>query len=292
MMHESVSVAWTRWGGTALRALAVLLALAAPAWTAGSASAAPVDLSTWTSESYPAPPLVGPAAWETSADGAAVTQQRNGQPTIFYSDFSAIGREVSGTVEVGTLLDGDHIGFVLGFEPGDTTSSTADFLLIDWKRSPQYFNFLTPAGSSRTPGSLASRGLSISRVSGIPTADELWGHEDFGANPLGGVDELFRAVNLGDSRWDVFTPIEFRLVYSETRVDLFIDDVLELSVSGSFPEGRVGFYNFSQGRVRYGDVESHPTVPVPEPRTALLLAVGLTGLAATARRRSDGPRPA
>ena len=81
--------------------------------------AAPVDLNTWTAESYSAVSGFPAGQWNVSADGSTVTQVNNGQPTIFYSDFNAVGSNAIGQIEV-SGGDDDFIGFVLGFNPSDT----------------------------------------------------------------------------------------------------------------------------------------------------------------------------
>jgi len=121
----------------------------------------PADLNNWTEESYPAVAGFDPGVWTVSGDGYSVLQSINGQPTLFYSDFPVFDTEVEGTIEVVTTVDDDFIGFALGFQPGDTTNSNADYLLVDWKQATQFFNFGTP---SCTPGRYAPAGLAVSRV--------------------------------------------------------------------------------------------------------------------------------
>ena len=54
------------------------------------AEAAPVNLNTWTAESYDAVSGFLPGIWQVGGGGSTVTQINNGQPTLFYSDFQAI----------------------------------------------------------------------------------------------------------------------------------------------------------------------------------------------------------
>ncbi len=159
-----------------------------------------VDLSTWTAESYPAVSGFGAGVWTVAGDNLSVYQSVNGQPTLFYSDFLAFNTSFQGKIKVETTSDNDFIGFALGFQPGDTSNSSADYLLVDWKQGSQTFNFGSP---SCTPGSFAPRGLAVSRVTGIPTADEFWGHTNFDSPACSdlnnGLQELQRGSTQGST---------------------------------------------------------------------------------------------
>lgn len=230
-------------------ALLAGMAASAGAWT-------PVDLNDWTAESYPAVAGFGAGEWVVAPDGESVRQTVNGQPTVFYSDFAVDGKVVRGRVMVDTTSDDDFIGFVLGFNPGDADpgSVAADYLLVDWKQADQVFDFGPP--SDITPGGLAAEGLAVSRVRGVPTADEFWQHTDYMTeNPDGGLTELARGATFGDVGWADLQEYEFRFVFMEDRVRVFVDDVLELDLHGSYSDGRFGFYNFSQADVVYSAFE-------------------------------------
>lgn len=232
-----------------LRTTAVLAALAALARTAPAQ--VPVDLGTWTAESYDAVSGFGAGVWTVAGDGASVTQSVNGQPTLFYSPFDVFNTQAQGriTAQAG---DDDYIGFAIGFEPGDTTSPDADYLLVDWKLGTQAFNFGAP---SCTGGSTAPKGLAVSRVRGTPTADEFWGHVDLDASPCSGptdsVTELARGATLGDVGWVPGQTYDFRFEFSATTLRVFVDGLLELEVFGLFDDGRIAFCNFSQANVTY-----------------------------------------
>ena len=251
---------------------------------AGLVNAAPVDLNTWTAESYPAVSGFGVGNWAVETNGSAVYQSVNGQPTLFHSDFNSFGALVNGSINV-SGSDDDYIGFALGFQPNDTTNSAADYLLVDWKQGNQTYNFGSP---SDTPGSTAYSGLAVSRVTGIPTADEFWGHTDFTTDMGGGLEELARANNLGSTGWTEDIDYKFTFDFGPGNLDVFVDDILELSITGSFSDGHLAFYNFSQAEVTYSaftlDDGSYPD-PVPEPATFILLGGGLAGLSFYRRKR-------
>jgi hypothetical protein len=232
------------------------LALGAAAFAAASllcsAAADPIDLSTWTAESYPAVDGFLPGEWKLENGNTVVRQNNNGQPTVFYSDFNAMGTVIRGLVRVDTTADDDYFGFVVGFNPGDADPGNlaADYLLIDWKQNDQFFNFGPP--SDITPGGTAFRGLAVSRVTGIPTADEFWQHTDYETeNPNGGLTELARGNTLGDVAWVDFQEYLFEIIFEADRLRVWVDGVLEIDINGSFADGRVGFYNFSQEQVVY-----------------------------------------
>ena len=196
-----------------------------------------VNLGSWKKEEYP---TTSPSAkWIVSADGLSVTQTVNATPSIYLSPLPAFGQDLQGAIRVGGNgdWDDDFIGFVLGFEPGDSTDPDAEFLLLDWKQANQ--------GESR-------RGLALSRVIGIPSGAELNRHVDLADNgPDNRVEELVRGLTKGNSGWADRREYRMRFAYSATRVQIWVDDVLEFDLAGSFPAGRFGFYNSSQEDVRY-----------------------------------------
>lgn len=89
------------------------------------------DLRGWVQEDYQR----GSGTWSVDGIGATVTQESNGQPTVFYSDFAAPAAPLDVMIRVVGNRDDDYIGFVLGFQPGDFSNADADYLLVDWRQA-------------------------------------------------------------------------------------------------------------------------------------------------------------
>lgn len=187
-----------------------------------------VGLDTWRVEEYDYGD--GPHAnWIVAADGLSVRQTINSRPSIFLSPLPAYGLALEGSIRVGANWDDDFVGFVLGFEPGDSVNPEADYLLIDWKQAHQ---------------TGARRGLAVSRLSGLPVGGEFWNHS-------GNMVELARGLTLGNLGWRDLQEYRFRFEYSPTRLRVWVDDVLQFDLEGDFPDGNFGFFNYSQQDVTY-----------------------------------------
>ena len=237
----------TPYTGPRLPLALLALTVAVPA----AAAQIPVDLNTWSDESYPAVSGFGAGVWTVAPDGSSVHQSVNGQPTLFYSDFNVFNNEVEGQITVGGG-DDDFVGFVLGYEPSNVTNPGAEYLLVDWKAGTQGFDFGAP---SCTPGGTAPAGLAVSRVIGVPTADEFWSHVNFDepacSDLTNGLEELARGTSLGNVGWTAGQTYTFKFDIDADSLKVYVDGVLEIDITGSFSNGRMGFYNFSQADVTY-----------------------------------------
>lgn len=231
-----------------------------------NAHAAPVDLSSWVAN--------GGGTWVLESGNNAVKQTQNGNPTVFHNNIASNqGQKLSGTIEVQTTGDDDYIGFVLGFNDGDLSNAAADYLLVDWKQ-----------GNQGSFGCNADVGLSVSRVTGqLGNNSGAWCHD-----PANNVTELARGTNLGSTGWADNTEYKFDLVFQQNLVEVYVDDVLELSVNGTFADGGFGFYNYSQANVRYAGIQQNvaPEIPLPAGMVLMASAIGMAGLIARKRRRN------
>lgn len=239
--------------------------------TAGAAQAAPVNLSTWSSEDGFG--SQSSAAWDVAGDNNSVLQKNNSDPAVFYDGAAASqGKALSGTIEVKTTGDDDFIGFVLGFDSGELSGSASsiDYWLVDWKQ-----------GNQTHLGQYAPAGLALSHVTGVDaTGAELWGHS-------GDVNQVARGTNLGSTGWADNTPYLFKLIFTSSLIQVWVNGVLEISHAGSFQDGGFGFYNYSQSTVEYAGIQEDPapsTIPLP---AGLPLLVGALGALGLARRRKS-----
>ncbi len=181
--------------------------------------------------------------WRVESGGSVVRQRLNSNVVVLYSPLVATGLTFRGTVQVNTSRDDDFIGFVLGFQPGDFQNLEAEYLVVDWKQRDEI------NGS----GAFGARGLAISRVHGFPYFSEFWSHVDLPGNGPSRVEELQRGQRFGDVGWRDRAIYTFTIETTPQRVRVFVDDILELDLSGDFDfgPGRFGLYGLSQENVIY-----------------------------------------
>ncbi len=258
-----------------IAALGGLLALTGCAYIA----LRPVDLSGWQQD--------GAGIWAviaTDTGNDSVVQSNNDNPGVFFDPAAGGGdRLYHIKIRVDDGSDDDFIGFVLGYQAGELTGeregAAPDFLLIDWKRADQDYMDL----------GVARAGLAVSRVSApLRESPGAWAHD-----PADGVQELARAQNLGRTGWQPGRDYVFEIRYDSNSLSIKVDGQEELALSGDFPAGALGFYNYSQPAVTYSGVAAQKVPFLPWWLIAMLLVAALLALGAalrgTSRRRAKRP---
>lgn len=258
----------------AIGALTISSIIALPA----SATTLHLDMSTWITE--------GRSNWSYDANSNSWTQNSNLFQTVLYDpNQSSINSALGGSISVGQTNDDDWIGFVLGFQSGELSSSDTDgFWLVDWKRADQ--------GSSR-------KGLTMYQVT-----DPL--DNAFNRDVSDGYREVARGTTLGTVGWELNTPYDFNILFDANLIEVYINDLLEISITASeagvsqFNDGSFGFYNYSQDKVTYSDPFLSPVedvvseerrddlagpTSVSEPGTIAIMSAALFGLMRLRRKK-------
>lgn len=245
-----------------------LLQVTALTLFSSAAMAGAVDLSSWVANAS------NSGTWSLQTGNNAVKQTVNGNPTVFYNNQDSQGKALSGQITVQTTSDDDYIGFVLGYNTGDLANSSANYLLIDWKQANQSYY-----GSGL-------KGLAISQVTGVLGDNSgAWSHA-----PANNVTELQRATNYGSTGWLDNTTYDFDLIFTASLVEVYVNSVKELSITGTFSDGSFGFYNYSQANVLYAGIEEDilPPSAVPIPAAAFMFAPALLGFLGLRRKKRIG----
>ena len=261
-------------GHIAKKIIIMLIGFSAPI---SAVHAAPIDLSSWTALTLNFPGGQNAGNWELQPGNTEVIQTRNADPSFFLNNINQTSYSIEGTWEVLTSRDNDYMGFVFGYQ------NSSEFYLFDWKQ-----------GTQGLSGTTAAQGMTIKKFEGA-TGDgltdldltELWENEfDFG-------DMTILAQNHGSTMgWADKTSYDFLLEFNTTAGEFRVE-VSEGAttlwdqtvVDSTFTSGEFGFYNYSQGNVRYSGFEQTGGTPVPEAgATAMMLGLALIGLAAVRKR--------
>ncbi len=242
-----------------------------------NAHAGAVDLNSWSAQG-------GSSSWNVQAGDDTVLQTVNGAPTVFFdpSATSTQGTALNGKIKVNDTGDDDFIGFVLGYDSGEVFSSTADYFLVDWKKGDQ---------------SGWGEGLAISHVADGSSGNTSGTGGSFWQHTPSDVDLITRATGgLGNTGWVANTEYDFNIVFTNSLIEVKVDNVLQLSINpgdvagvASFDDGSFGFYNYSQANVLYSSItqtnfQTNPeasecqTSEVPAPTTLAIFGIALAGL--------------
>ncbi|WP_442482228.1 PEP-CTERM sorting domain-containing protein [Aeoliella sp. SH292] len=245
-------------------ALVIAAAGAVGLLAAHTASAVAIDFTEFQVDRFPKTAGEPLADWQLTPTTARVAG--NASPSVLYGTTSALNKRFVGRITPGT--DDDFVGVVLGYQPGNALYSfapDADYMLIDWKGADQAaVDFQDPVDTFEphhqfTLGGVAPIGLALSRVTDLPTADELWQHVDSVDNSIGGVTQLARGATLGSSAYPRNnTSFLIDITYTPTNIKVSIDGVEQFNQNGSFPDGRLGMYTFNQSVAVFSNFEEVP----------------------------------
>jgi hypothetical protein len=245
-----------------------------------SASAAPVNLETWSELTLNFPGGQGAGNWVLAADKTYVDQTLNADPSFFLNNLDLTSYSMDGSWQVRTASDDDYMGFVFGYQ------DSSNFYLFDWKQANQSY-----------VETYAAEGMTIKKLTGASgdgavdlSLAELWENEhDYGdmqvlaqnhGSAMGWADNALYDFHLDFG----LNPGEIHVVVKDGAVTVWDVTVTDTT----FTSGQFGFYNYSQQAVRYANFEqtvvppSDPTVPAPG---AILLGSLGTGLVGWLRRR-------
>lgn len=259
---------------------ACVLALVPQAGWGVSVSA---DLSPWSVVQYQLN-LQSDAVWVVNIDNAVAAQRINADPSFLLSDFNIAGTALDGSWRVETTGDDDFVGFVFGYQ------DKGRFYLFDWKQDsqdiPEY--------------GFAEQGMSIKLVDtggADMTAPDFW--------QTAGTESV-TVLRHNTIAWADLTDYHFHLSFFPDIFQVQVRQGTTLleswTVSDStYTDGKFGFYNFSQGSVRYEgftreddppaieghspDSQEDSAAVIPEPMTVIAALLSLGGVGAYLRRR-------
>jgi len=213
----------------------ILVVVAASSFFSIQASAESENLSNWLVD--------GDGLWSYNDESNSWYQGKNTAYSTFLYDPSsaALGKAITGQIEIDQNGDDDNIGFALGYEAGDATNSNADYWLVSWRAGAQ--------------GSWNS-GLSLWHVTGALNSYDL---EDPVNHPA--LEFVAEGETLGQTKWETGVDYTFDVTYNTDSLGVFVQDQLQFGFTAqdvgveSFEEGGFAFFNFSQDKVNYKNVQ-------------------------------------
>ena len=247
----------------------------------GTASAAPVDLGSWSALTldFADPNPIG--NWVLGAGNTLVDQTVNGDPSFYLNNINQTKYSMDGSWQVRTTSDDDYMGFVFGYQ------NSSNFYLFDWKQGNQSYL-----------GTYGAEGMTIKKMTG-GTGDgltdlslaEFWENTaDYGdmtvlatkhSSTMGWADNVLYDFHLDFNQ----NPGELHVLVSREGTTLWDTTVIDTT----FSSGQFGFYNYSQAAVRYTGFEQtggEVVSTIPAPGAVVLGLIGAPLVTWLRRRRT------
>ena len=208
-----------------------------------------IDLSSWTVVNYDVTTAQPAASWVLSQSNTVALQGINADPSIFLSPFVLTNDRIQGSWLVNTNDDDDFMGFVFGFQ------DSRHFYLFDWKQGGQT--------NSIWGNAISERGMSVKVVNASST---LTGY-DFAAT-LHTNQSRIRSLYHNTIPYVDFVSYDFDLEFQPGHFTITVRngtnilDIISID-DATYTSGQFGFYNFSQGQVRYAGFTRRLLPPRP-----------------------------
>tara|TARA_R110001583_G_scaffold7136_6_gene35499 strand:- start:5628 stop:6470 length:843 start_codon:yes stop_codon:yes gene_type:complete len=245
--------------------------------SASFAVSTPVDLSTWSADTYDLTGGQSAGNWVLSNSNQTVTQTVNADPSVYLNNLNQTSYSMDGSWQ-SAGGDDDFIGFVFGYQ------NDHQYYVMDWKASGQ---------NAGTEYGTALEGFRILKVDASSRASLVL--KDFWES--GTSNSTVLASNLSTSNgWVANKSYDFHLDFLTTPGDISIlvkdgsTTLWDVTINDlTYSSGQFGFYNFSQANVQYSGFEQTggvivPPNAVPIPAAAFMFAPALLGFMGLRRK--------
>lgn len=195
------------------------------------------NMNSWSMKANPE------AIWER-VDTSEVRQVEWGFPaSLFVGNKNLINVRVNGKISVQGEEDNDFIGIVFGYNQPTTVAvdATYNFYLFDWK-----------AEEENVAGLRASEGFRLSYYNGFISRENQrqYFYMEVDSPPIRDII----AKDYGDDKgWEYNREYEIELLFTQDRIEIYIDSVLIFEKNTCSTAGKFGFYTMSQPYVHFDD---------------------------------------
>ncbi|MEL6863280.1 MAG: gliding motility-associated C-terminal domain-containing protein [Bacteroidota bacterium] len=204
--------------------------------------------------------------WVPSPIGDVVMHEINSKgPTFFVTPYDLIDVEILFNIQVLPNGDDDYWGFVFGYQaPFGLDPIYHKMYLFDWR-------WANPVDNPAYPSYANREGYALSRIDG-PIPDSTARRKYFDRHDEDSTLQILaKDWGLGKG-WQVGATYEFRLIYTKSSIEIYLDEQLIYQQEGAcFEPGKFGFYNLSQPYINYWvkDINYLPSFELSEEEICL-----------------------